>query len=108
MQVIDVDSHVTVTKGLEDTPLRVDILPDGGHSIEFNQTGVKFALPGGKFSRPGKEAILTRTFWDLNRRLEDLDRMLRSCRSAYEEVVNVPHASPHARFDIQDWMPLDL
>src|SRR5690242_3418500 len=74
MQVIDVDSHVTVTKGLEDTPFRVDILPNGSHSIEFNQTVVKFAPPGGKFPRPGKEAILARTFWDLNRRLEDLDR----------------------------------
>ncbi|HTU17849.1 MAG TPA: tubulin-like doman-containing protein [Gemmataceae bacterium] len=40
--------------------------------------------------------------------LEDLERMLRSSRPAYEEAVNVPQSSPHARFDIQDWMPLDL
>jgi hypothetical protein len=39
--------------------------------------------------------------------LEDLERVLRSCRTAYEEVVSVPQSSPHARFDIQDWMPLD-
>lgn len=39
--------------------------------------------------------------------LEDLDRILRACRSAYDEAANVPNSSPHARFDIQDWMPLD-
>ena len=39
--------------------------------------------------------------------LEDLERMLHACRLAYEECVNVPQSSPHARFDIQDWMPLD-
>ncbi|HTU90858.1 MAG TPA: tubulin-like doman-containing protein [Gemmataceae bacterium] len=39
--------------------------------------------------------------------LEDLERILRACRPAYEEAVNVPTSSPHARFDIQDWMPLD-
>ena len=74
MQVIDVDSHVTVTKGLEGGPFRVDILPDGGHSVEFNRTGFKFAGPNGKFPRSGKEAISARIFWDLDRRLEDLDR----------------------------------
>ena len=74
MEVIDVDSHVTVTKGLEGTPFRVKVLPDGGHAIESNQTGFKFATPGGKFPLPGREAIPARTFWDLDRRLEDLDR----------------------------------
>lgn len=34
MQVID--SHVTVTKGLDDTPFRVQLLPDGGHLMEFD------------------------------------------------------------------------
>jgi hypothetical protein len=38
---------------------------------------------------------------------EDLDRILRSCRTAYEEVAYVPTTSPHSRFDIQEWTPLD-
>jgi hypothetical protein len=37
---------------------------------------------------------------------EDLDRLLRSCRAAYEEAAANPITSPHARFDIQDWTPL--
>jgi hypothetical protein len=38
--------------------------------------------------------------------LEDLERLLKPCRVAYEETVALPHVSPHARFDILDWMPL--
>jgi hypothetical protein len=74
MQVIDVDSHVTVTKGLEGTPFKVDILPDGGNSFEFDNTGLRFTPPNGKIPRPGKEPISARNFWDLDRRLDDLDR----------------------------------
>jgi serine/threonine protein kinase len=40
-------------------------------------------------------------------RLEDLERVLQACRNAYQDTVVVPQASPHARFDIQDWTPLD-
>jgi hypothetical protein len=39
--------------------------------------------------------------------VEDLDRLLRSCRNVYRELAAVPQSSPHARFDIQDWTPLD-
>lgn len=75
MPVIDVDSHVTVTKRLEGTPFRVDILPDGGHDgFEFNKAGLRFTPPGGKIPRSGKEPISVQAFWDLDRRLEDLDR----------------------------------
>ena len=46
MEVIDVDSHVTVAKGLDGSPFRVDVLPDGGHAFEFNQRRFKFATLG--------------------------------------------------------------
>jgi hypothetical protein len=39
--------------------------------------------------------------------LEDLEKVLVSCRAAYRELAVVPQSSPHARFDIQDWVPLD-
>jgi hypothetical protein len=38
---------------------------------------------------------------------EELARVLRNCRKVYEESAAVPNSSPHARFDIQDWTPLD-
>jgi hypothetical protein len=38
---------------------------------------------------------------------EDLEPLLRPCRTAYEDLALVPNTSPHARFDIVDWMPLD-
>jgi hypothetical protein len=40
-------------------------------------------------------------------RIEDLQRLLHSCRNAYYELSLVPQTSPHARFDISDWTPLD-
>jgi serine/threonine protein kinase len=38
---------------------------------------------------------------------EDLERILQLCRRAYEETAPVPTTSPHARFDIVDWTPLN-
>jgi hypothetical protein len=38
---------------------------------------------------------------------EELERILRACKPAYEELSNVPNGSPHARFDIRDWAPLE-
>jgi hypothetical protein len=38
---------------------------------------------------------------------DDLDRILRACRPSYQEVAYVPTTSPHSRFDIQEWTPLD-
>jgi hypothetical protein len=39
--------------------------------------------------------------------VEDLERIFRSCRTAYEETAVVVNASPHARFDVTDWIPLE-
>jgi hypothetical protein len=39
--------------------------------------------------------------------IEDLQRLLRPCRPAYETMAGVPQTSPHARCDIVDWVPLD-
>ena len=38
---------------------------------------------------------------------DDVHRLLRPFRAAYEEAAVVPQVSPHARFDILDWVPLD-
>jgi hypothetical protein len=38
---------------------------------------------------------------------EDLQRVFRTCRQAYEESSLLPTTSPHARFDFADWVPLD-
>jgi hypothetical protein len=38
---------------------------------------------------------------------EDLRPFIKHCRLAYDELAVVPNSSPHARFDITDWVPLD-
>jgi serine/threonine protein kinase len=37
----------------------------------------------------------------------DVQRVLRPCKIAYESAATAPPSSPHARFDVLDWMPLD-
>jgi serine/threonine protein kinase len=37
----------------------------------------------------------------------DLHKLLRPCQAAYEANTATPTISPHARFDIVDWLPLD-
>jgi len=39
--------------------------------------------------------------------LDDLQHLLRPCRKSYDESAPAPTSSPHARFDILDWVPLD-
>ncbi|HMC63692.1 MAG TPA: hypothetical protein VKI65_02025, partial [Gemmataceae bacterium] len=39
--------------------------------------------------------------------VEDVQRLLRPCRGAYQEAAMVPHLSPHSRFDVTDWVPLN-
>jgi eukaryotic-like serine/threonine-protein kinase len=40
-------------------------------------------------------------------RADDLHRLLKPCRLAYEAYAGAPNVSPHSRFDIVDWLPLD-
>jgi aminocarboxymuconate-semialdehyde decarboxylase len=74
MQVIDVDSHVTVVKGLEGTAFQVQVLPDGGHLMEFDGRRIDLTPPGGRTPRPHKVPIDIRNTWDLDSRLADLDQ----------------------------------
>ncbi len=38
---------------------------------------------------------------------QDIHKLLKPCRTAYENLAGAPNTSPHARFDILDWLPLD-
>ena len=40
-------------------------------------------------------------------RADDLHRLLKPCRVAYESYAGAPNVSPHSRFDVVDWLPLD-
>lgn len=37
----------------------------------------------------------------------DLEPLLTVCQRAYGEVAHSPSASPHARYDVQEWLPLN-
>jgi hypothetical protein len=38
---------------------------------------------------------------------EDIQRLLRPFRAAYEQLTRAPQTSPHSRFDVADWVPLE-
>jgi serine/threonine protein kinase len=38
---------------------------------------------------------------------EELRPLLKPCRTAYESAAGSPVTSPHARFDVVDWLPLE-
>jgi hypothetical protein len=40
-------------------------------------------------------------------RIQDLHRLLAQSRKTYETAAGAPQSSPHSRFDIVDWVPLD-
>jgi hypothetical protein len=39
--------------------------------------------------------------------IADLQKLLKPCRAAYENLAPTPNTSPHARFDVLDWVPID-
>jgi eukaryotic-like serine/threonine-protein kinase len=39
--------------------------------------------------------------------VQDLHKLMKQFRAAYEATVCTPLISPHARFDVSDWLPLD-
>ena len=39
--------------------------------------------------------------------LEEFQKMLDLCRMSYQELAPQPATSPHARFDVLEWVPLE-
>ncbi|HXG09229.1 MAG TPA: tubulin-like doman-containing protein [Gemmataceae bacterium] len=68
---------------------------------------VQEATPGLELVRVAGQADLMFCREQGYLRVEDLHRVLRLCQAAYEEAATVPTTSPHARFDINDWLPLN-
>lgn len=67
---------------------------------------VTAALPGLQVVRVPGQADLMFCREQPPLSIEDLERILRPCRTAYEDLISIPQVSPHARFDILDWLPL--
>ncbi|HVK14577.1 MAG TPA: hypothetical protein VM597_37915, partial [Gemmataceae bacterium] len=45
---------------------------------------------------------------ELRLRPADVRAALQYCRESYEERAARPAPSPHARFDVVEWLPLDV
>jgi eukaryotic-like serine/threonine-protein kinase len=82
------------------------LVPASDAGKQYGET-VQQATPGLELVRVPGQADLMFCREQGYLRVEDLQRMLRLCQAAYEEAATVPVTSPHARFDINDWLPLD-
>jgi hypothetical protein len=72
----------------------------------FGEEAVK-AVPGLDLVRvPGQANLMfCREHGKVN--ALELQHLLGPCRRAYQEAIPAPTSSPHARFDILDWLPVD-
>jgi serine/threonine protein kinase len=81
------------------------LIPAGEPGKAYAEAAQK-ALPGLQVVRvPGQaDLMFCREQGPLT--LEDLERLLKPCRAAYDDTAALPQVSAHARFDILDWTPL--
>jgi hypothetical protein len=68
---------------------------------------VQQAIPGLHLVRVPGQADLMFCREQGNLTADEMCEFLQSARAAYEQLAPVPSSSPHCRFDILDWVPLD-
>ena len=68
---------------------------------------IKQAIPGLHLVKVPGQADLMFCREQGNLKPEDLKQLLHPSRAAYQELSSSPLTSPHSRFDVLDWVPLD-
>jgi serine/threonine protein kinase len=81
------------------------LVPASDAGKAFGEQAIR-ELPGLELLSVPGQADLMFCREQANLKMEDLEPFLQGCRQAYHESVSVPNVSPHARFDIVDWVPL--
>jgi serine/threonine protein kinase len=82
------------------------LLPASESGKELGET-VHEAIPDHQLVRVAGQADLMFCREQGYLKLEALQRILLPLRPAYEQLAPTPQSSPHSRFDITDWVPLD-
>jgi len=82
------------------------LVPDtaGGEKIAAL---VEHDTPGGQVLHASRSNEIT-FCRELRLRPSDVREAMRYCRESYEERAHRPAPSPHARFDVVEWLPLDV
>lgn len=79
---------------------------EAGNSLS---TEVRDALPSIRILQSvGQTSDITVCREQRNLGSKDLQDIVDHCRDAYTEMASRPATSPHSRFDILEWMPLDV
>jgi eukaryotic-like serine/threonine-protein kinase len=95
--------QATISTGREDTFLLIPASEPGKSFAEE----VQIVAPRSTVVRVPGQAHLMICREQSNLNLEDVQHLMSPCRKAYEESAIMPLASPHSRFDIAEWLPLD-
>jgi eukaryotic-like serine/threonine-protein kinase len=95
--------QATISTGREDTFLLIPASEPGKSLAEV----VQQVAPRSTVVRVPGQAHLMICREQSNLNLEDVQHLMSPCRKAYEESAIMPLASPHSRFDIAEWLPLD-
>jgi hypothetical protein len=82
------------------------LLPDSEAGLSIGSIA-RDAIPGINLVNCNNETDLVICREQPNLGLEEVRRLLQSCKKAYFQAVSMPLSSPHARCDVLDWLPLD-
>ncbi len=84
------------------------IIPESEAGNRLAQSILDKKLDWQVIRTPGNSTDLTLCREQGYLRFGDLHEMLQHCRQAYDSMCQTPIGSPHNRFDISEWIPLDV
>jgi len=94
------------TKSNRPAPLSYLLVPASEAGKAFGEHA-KSHLPELQLVNVAGQADLTFCREQVGLRIEDLESLLAPCRNAFHALCLSQLSSPHSRFDITDWTPLD-
>jgi eukaryotic-like serine/threonine-protein kinase len=84
------------------------MVPSSEHGTKLSKL-LREQMPDAKIiTVPGQSTDLTVIREQSRIRYQDLMEILHPCRDAYQNAITNPQVSPHSRFDVQEWVPLEV
>jgi hypothetical protein len=102
----DLAPQLTPTKSHQLAPLSFLLIPASEAGKAFGEHARR-AIPDLQLVNVAGQADLMFCREQIGLRIEDLEEFLAPCRNAYHALCLSQQSSPHSRFDITDWTPLD-
>jgi hypothetical protein len=102
----DLAAQPTPTKSHQPAPVSYLLIPASEAGKSFGEHARR-AIPDLHLVNVAGQADLMFCREQVGLRIEDLEEFLAPCRNAYHALSLSQQSSPHSRFDVTDWTPLD-